>query len=149
MAAGRKRQKGAALVLLRYSRAARRRGYFRLRLHSTSRHLQSPAICRILTLMPGAPESVKPEAPARLEARVPRRVHELMKRAARLQGRSVTDFVVTAVEAEARRVLEDEAILRVSLEDQKRIAKALLQPPKPNAALRRAFARHRKLIDSE
>lgn len=99
--------------------------------------------------MPGTLDSVRPEAPARLEAWVPRRVHEMMKRAAKLQGRSVTDFVVTAVEAEARRVLEDDAVLRVSLEDQKRIAKALLQPPKPNAALRRAFARHRKLIDAE
>jgi uncharacterized protein (DUF1778 family) len=87
--------------------------------------------------------------PARLEARVSRRVHDLMKRAAKLQGRSVTDFVSMAIEAEARRVIEDETVLRLSLEDQKRFAKALLNPPKPNAALKRAFARHRKLIQPE
>jgi uncharacterized protein (DUF1778 family) len=91
-------------------------------------------------------DSVKLEAPARLEARLSRRTRELLKRAARLQGRSLTDFVVTAAEAEAKRVLEDETILRVSLDDQKRIAAALLDPPRPNAALRRAFARRRKLI---
>ena len=94
-------------------------------------------------------DTVKPEAPARLEARLSRRTRELLKRAARLQGRSLTDFVVTAAEAEAKRVLEDETILRVSLDDQKRIAAALLDPPKPNAALRRAFARRRKLIAPE
>ncbi len=94
-------------------------------------------------------KTLKPEVPARLEARLSRRTRDLLKRAARLQGRSLTDFVVTAAEAEAKRVLEDEAILRVSLDDQKRIVEALLDPPKPNAALRRAFARRRKLIASQ
>jgi uncharacterized protein (DUF1778 family)/uncharacterized protein YegP (UPF0339 family) len=98
----------------------------------------------------GAPiDTAKSEAPARLEARISRRTQALLKRAATLQGRSLTDFVVTAAEAEAKRVLEDEAILRVSLDDQKRIATALRDPPKANAALRRAFARRRKLIASQ
>jgi uncharacterized protein (DUF1778 family) len=87
--------------------------------------------------------------PARLEARLPRHVHDLLKRAAKLKGRSVTDFVVAAAEDAAKRAIEEETVLRLSLEDQKRFAKALLSPPKPNAALRRAFARHRELIQPE
>ena len=58
-----------------------------------------------------------------------------MKRAAELQGRSLTDFVVSAAHDAAQRAIEEQAILRLSAEDQQRFAEALIQPPAPNAAL--------------
>lgn len=85
-------------------------------------------------------------ATARLEARLPPKVHALLRRAAEIQGRTLTDFVVAAAHAEASRTIEEANIVRLSLEDQARIAKAILRPPAPAPALRRAFRRHRALL---
>lgn len=79
---------------------------------------------------------------ARLEARLPRAVYATLKRAAELKGRTLTDFVVTAAHDAARQALEEESVIRLSAEDQKRFAEALLNAPNPNAALRKAKRRH-------
>lgn len=83
---------------------------------------------------------------ARLEARLPINIHNLLKQAADLEGRSLTDFVVTAAHEAAKRSIEQAHILRLSVADQSAFAAALIDPPKPNAALKRAFAKQRKLI---
>ena len=83
---------------------------------------------------------------ARLEARLPADVHALLKRAAEIQGRTLTDFVVTAAREAACRAIEETEILRLSVEDQRQIAEALLNPPAPAPALRRAFKRHKELF---
>ena len=83
---------------------------------------------------------------ARLVARLPRAVHKQLKRAAELQGRSLTDFVVTAAQEAARRAIEEAEVVRLSMDDQERIAKALLKPPALKAAMRRAFERRRALL---
>ncbi|GJE62642.1 type II toxin-antitoxin system TacA family antitoxin [Methylobacterium trifolii] len=89
-----------------------------------------------------------PPAPtARLEARLPTDVHAMLKRAAELQGRSLTDFVVSAAHEAARRIIAETEIVRLSVEDQKRFADALLNPPEANAALRRAMALHAKNVE--
>lgn len=87
-----------------------------------------------------------PSTNARLEARLPTEVHALLKRAAEIEGRSLTDFVVAAASAAARKTIEDTEIIRLSQTDQERFAAALIDPPKPVPALRRAVARHRRLI---
>ena len=84
---------------------------------------------------------------ARLEARLPASVYALLKRAAELKGRSITDFVVNAAQDAAHQVIEDEGIIRLSAEDQARFAKALLRPPAPKAALKRAMRRHVKDVE--
>lgn len=83
---------------------------------------------------------------ARLEARLPANVHSMLKRAADLEGRSLTDFVVSAAHAAAMRAIEKAELLRLSAADQAAFAKALINPAKPNSALKRAFARQRQLI---
>lgn len=83
---------------------------------------------------------------ARLEARLPSEVHALLKRAAEIQGRSLTDFVVSAARDAAFRTIEDAEILRISVEDQRAIAEAILNPPEPTPALQRAFEQHKKLF---
>jgi uncharacterized protein (DUF1778 family) len=84
---------------------------------------------------------------ARLEARLPASVYAMLKRAAELKGRSITDFVVDAAQDAAQRVIEEDGIIRLSAEDQARFAQALLNPPAPNAALKRAIRRHVKNVE--
>lgn len=87
------------------------------------------------------------EPTARLEARLPASIYATLKRAAELTGRSITDFVVSAAHEAARRAIEEERILRVSAEDQQRFAQALINPPTPNQALRRARRLHAKNVE--
>ena len=83
---------------------------------------------------------------ARLEARLPMEVHALLKRAAEMEGRTLTDFVVTAARDAALRTIADTEVVRLSLEDQQRIAEAMLNPPLPTDSLRRAFQRRESLL---
>jgi uncharacterized protein (DUF1778 family) len=83
---------------------------------------------------------------ARLEARLPTDVHALLKRAAEIQGRTLTDFVVAAAQDAARRAIEEAEVLRLSSADQASLASALLKPSAPVPALRRAFRHRRKLL---
>jgi uncharacterized protein (DUF1778 family) len=86
---------------------------------------------------------------ARLEARLPNDVHALLKRAAEIEGRTLTDFVVSAAREAACRTIEATEIIRLSVEDQRQIAEALLNPPEPTPALKKAFQRRRELLDVE
>lgn len=86
---------------------------------------------------------------ARLEARISTDLHALLKRAAEIQGRTMTDFVVTAVQDAAQRVIEQSEVIRLTLEDQTCFAQALLSPPPAAPALERAFTRRRKRLRSE
>jgi uncharacterized protein (DUF1778 family) len=70
----------------------------------------------------------------------------IVKRAAEIQGRSVGDFMVAAAQEAAARTIEQTHIIRLSIEDQRAFAAAILNPPEPTPALRRAFRRHRELI---
>lgn len=86
---------------------------------------------------------------ARLEARISTDLHAMLKRAADMQGRTMTDFVVAAVQQAAQQAIEQAEVIRLSLADQTAFANALFAPPKPTSALKRAFARRRKLIQAE
>ena len=84
---------------------------------------------------------------SRLEARLPTKVYATLKRAADLQGRTLSDFVVSAAHDAARRAIEEEGIIRVSAEDRRRFADALLRPPAPGQKLKRALRRHREEVE--
>lgn len=86
---------------------------------------------------------------ARLEARISPELHALLKRAAALQDRTITDFVIAAVQDAAQRAIEQAEVLRLSVADQERFAQALLAPPAAAPALERAFARRRALVVEE
>lgn len=86
---------------------------------------------------------------ARLEARISAELHAMLKRVAEIQGRTMTDFVVSAVQDAAKRAIEQAEVVRLSLADQACFAQALLSPPQPVPALERAFARRRKLVSAE
>src|SRR6202142_483214 len=86
---------------------------------------------------------------ARLEARLPQDVLVRLKRAAEIQGRTLTDFVVAAADEAACRAIQETEIIRLSLEGQRQIAAAILNPPAPSPALKRAAKRYRELFGVE
>ncbi|MCO5081767.1 MAG: DUF1778 domain-containing protein [Rhizobiaceae bacterium] len=83
---------------------------------------------------------------ARLEARIAPEALAIVRRAAELEGRSLSDFVVAAAQEVAQRTIEQNNVIRLSVEDQQRFVDMLLNPPKPAAALKRAKAAHDELI---
>ena len=83
---------------------------------------------------------------ARIEARIAPDVLMIVKRAAEIQGRSVSDFVVAAAQEAASRTIDEAQIIRLSVDDQRAFAEAILNPAPPSAALLRAAEAHRALI---
>lgn len=88
----------------------------------------------------------QPIPSARLEARLPIEVMVRLKRASEIQGRTLTDFVVAAADEAACRAIEQTEIIRLSMEGQRQIAEAILNPPAPTKALKKAAKRHRELF---
>jgi uncharacterized protein (DUF1778 family) len=85
---------------------------------------------------------------ARIEARIAPDALRVVKRAAQLQGRSVSDFVVAAAQEVAHRTIEEAQVIRLSLEDQQRFVELLLNPPPLTPAMKRAKRAHSRLIAS-
>ena len=79
----------------------------------------------------------------RLEARVPASLKLLFQRAAAVQGVSLTDFILSAATEAARRVIRESEVLELSQRDQLALAKALLNPPKANARLKKAVSTYK------
>jgi uncharacterized protein (DUF1778 family) len=88
----------------------------------------------------------EPTRTARIEARIAPDALAVVKRAAEIQGRSVSDFVVAAAQEAAQRTIEETQIIRLSVEDQRAFADAILNPPPLAPALERAIDRYRKLV---
>jgi uncharacterized protein (DUF1778 family) len=86
---------------------------------------------------------------ARLEARVAPEVHALLKRAAQIEGRTMTDFVIAAASAAARQTIEQVEVIRLSRKDAEAFADAIINPPPVAPAMERAFERHKKLVREE
>lgn len=86
---------------------------------------------------------------ARVEARISPDALALVRRAAELQGRSVSDFMVTAAQDAANKTIEETNIIRLSAEDQLRFYELLLNPPSPSPAMLKAFERRRELLGIE
>ena len=82
--------------------------------------------------------------PERLEARISQHQKALFQRAADLQGRTLTEFVVTNLQDAAMRTIEETQIIRLTADDSRAFAEALLNPLAPNAKVRAAARRHTK-----
>jgi uncharacterized protein (DUF1778 family) len=88
----------------------------------------------------------EPTRTARIEARIAPDALAVVKRAAEIQGRSVSDFVVAAAQEAAQRTIEETQIIRLSVEDQRAFADAILNPPPLAPAMERAIDRYRTLV---
>lgn len=80
----------------------------------------------------------------RLEARVTVAQKRLIEHAAALQGRTVTDFVLTSVQEAAHRAIEEQQWVELSVRDSEAFARALMNPEPVNARLRETVRQYRK-----
>jgi uncharacterized protein (DUF1778 family) len=85
---------------------------------------------------------------ARIEARIAPDTLRVVRRAAELQGRSISDFVVAAAQEAAHRTIDEAQVIHLSIEDQQRFVELLLNPPVLAPALKRARKAHARLIAS-
>jgi len=80
----------------------------------------------------------------RLEMRITADQKILVERAAALQGRTVTDFVLTSVQEAACRAIEEHQRLELSLRDSEAFVDALFDPQPVNERLRDTVRRYRQ-----
>jgi uncharacterized protein (DUF1778 family) len=83
---------------------------------------------------------------ARIEARIAPDALAIVRRAAEIQGRSISDFVVAAAQEAAQKTVAEVEVIQLSREAQEQFISLLLNPPPPSEALLRALGRHRSLI---
>ena len=77
----------------------------------------------------------------RFDARLNEEQKVLLQKAADLQGRTMTDFVLHSAEAAAERTIEERAMLILSARETEVFVDAILNPREPGSVLR-AAARH-------
>jgi uncharacterized protein (DUF1778 family) len=87
--------------------------------------------------------SIKKE---RLEARISTEQKELLKRAAALQGSTLTEFVVGSLQEAASRTIREHEMMELTDQDREVFIKALLNPPQPNERLRQAVTKYRNIM---
>ncbi|MBI0328349.1 type II toxin-antitoxin system TacA family antitoxin [Burkholderia plantarii] len=88
-------------------------------------------------------------ATTRFEARVEADVLSVIRRAAEIQGRTMSDFVISAAREAAQRAISEAEVIRLSVADSERFAMAILSPAKPTEALQRALDSHDHLLRDE
>jgi uncharacterized protein (DUF1778 family) len=82
---------------------------------------------------------------ARINVRLPSELKKTIEEAAAALGQSVSEFVIATVVREARHVLQEAQVTRLSNRDRDRFLKALNDADaKPNAALKAAARRYEK-----
>lgn len=91
-----------------------------------------------------------PTATARFEARIPKHIHDTIKLASQMTGRTMTDFVMSLAYQEAQKTVkahhETLQILQLSKQDQQALLETLLNPPPMNDAMKRAFELYDKTV---
>ena len=70
----------------------------------------------------------------------------MLQKAADLEGRTLTDFVIASVQSEGLVSFDDSQSLKLSMGDAEAFVDALINPPKPNDALKAAAIRYKQGI---
>lgn len=83
---------------------------------------------------------------ARLEARIDANIHATLKRAAEIEGRTLTDFVVGAALDAARETIERTEVLTLSRASAELVASLMQDSPPAAPAMKRAAARRKTLL---
>lgn len=82
----------------------------------------------------------------RYEFRLTSSDRALLSRAAELSGLKLSDFVLTTLRSQAEVTLKEHDVLVLTGKDRTDFVDALMNPPKANAKLRRAFNRHKEPV---
>lgn len=81
-----------------------------------------------------------------INIRVSSETKELLEQAARLQDSNLSNFVISsALDAATQRILSRN-IITLSRRDSEMFANALLNPPEPNEAFKKASARYAEMV---
>jgi uncharacterized protein (DUF1778 family) len=86
-----------------------------------------------------------PQRRERLEARLSPEQKALLERAAALEGRTLSDFVVSNAQAAAVETIRRYELIALTARDSLAFAEALATPSAPTEQLRAAARRHRAL----
>lgn len=79
----------------------------------------------------------KPKAEKQMNLRVQAQVRDLIDRAAALEGKSRSEFMIEIAHERAIDVLLDRRLLLLDEQQAEAVAAALANPPPPNAALKK------------
>jgi len=77
-----------------------------------------------------------------LEARLSKEQKELIQRAADLSNRSLTDFVLSASQEAANRIIQEQSLIKLSANESKKFVDLLLNPTAAKPALKKAAKRY-------
>ncbi|MGA2131965.1 MAG: DUF1778 domain-containing protein [Bryobacteraceae bacterium] len=80
----------------------------------------------------------------RFDARLNEEQRLLIQRAADLEGRTLTDFVIHSAQSAAERSIETRGMLVLTTRETQAFAEAILNPADPGPVLRKAAREHRK-----
>jgi len=90
--------------------------------------------------------AVKDKKEERIETRLPAEAKQQIEQAAALQGRSVSDFVVQAALDQASKVIEQQRIVRLTVDESVALADMMMAKPKANRKAVAAARRHKELL---
>jgi len=82
----------------------------------------------------------------RFDARLNEQQKVLIQRAADLEGRTMTDFVLHSAETAAERTIKERAMLILSARETEAFVDAILRPAEPGPVLRDAARRYKKSL---
>ena len=82
----------------------------------------------------------------RFDARLNEQQKLLIQRAADLEGRTMTDFVLHSAEAAAERTIAERAMLMLSARETQTFVDAILHPAEPGPVLRAAARRYKATL---
>ena len=82
----------------------------------------------------------------RISLRLSSQSKRKLERAATYADKTVTDFVLDSALKTAEDIVREQELITLTPAEFQRFADALLNPPPPNKALRKAFRDHRRLV---
>lgn len=85
---------------------------------------------------------------SRLEARASSTLKDLFVKAAKIQGISLTDFIVSTAKKEAESVLKSQSLLDLSLRDMSLLIETYSNNVEPNYKLKQAATRFKSIKNS-
>ena len=87
-----------------------------------------------------------PRRSERVVARVTAEQKRLLQRAAALQGRTLSDFLIACAQEAARRAIDEEQAIVLGARDSEAFVDALLNPKPVNDRLRESFQRYAEVM---
>lgn len=93
--------------------------------------------------------ATKPVRTERIEARLTPEALALVRRAAEMEGRSLSEFVVAAATKAAQDAISERTMIILAEEESRRFVELLQDPPPMPEGLKRAKESHRRLFGSD